>query len=245
MEKLSVTIITKNEEKNIGRCLKSLKWVDEIVIVDTNSNDRTIEICKHHTDQIFRETWHGYGKQKNICAAYAKNRWVLNIDSDEVVTPESAEEILKVLKEGPKYPVYHLPRKNFFGNRWVRFGGWYPDRILRLYDKEKVAFSESQVHEKLTPDINSGSLKEALLHYSYKDFEDYIQRQDRYSTLYAKEKMAGGFRANWTHLYLHPSFNFFKNYILKQGFREGSLGFFLAKNGAIYTYHKYAKTKSD
>ena len=134
---------------------------------------------RHHTDQIFRETWHGYGKQKNICAAYAKNRWVLNIDSDEVVTPESAEEILKVLKEGPKYPVYHLPRKNFFGNRWVRFGGWYPDRILRLYDKEKVAFSESQVHEKLTPDINSGSLKEALLHYSYKDFEDYIKRQDR------------------------------------------------------------------
>ena len=100
---------------------------------------------------------------------------------------------------------------------------------------EKVVFSESQVHEKLTPDINSGSLKEALLHYSYKDFEDYIQRQDRYSTLYAKEKMAGGFRANWTHLYLHPPFNFFKNYILKQGFREGSLGFFLAKNGAIYT----------
>ena len=245
MEKLSVTIITKNEEKNIGRCLESLKWADEIVVVDTKSSDRTIEICRQYTDQIFSETWHGYGKQKNICAAYAKNNWVLNIDSDEVVTLESAEEILKVLKEGPKHPVYHFPRKNFFGGRWVRFGGWYPDRILRLYDKEKVAFSESQVHEKLMPEENAGSLKEALLHYSYTDCEDYIRRQDRYSTLYAKEKIADGFRANWTHLYLRPPLNFFKNFFLKQGFREGYLGFFLAKNGALYTYHKYAKTKSD
>tara|TARA_Y100001960_G_C14745575_1_gene865429 strand:+ start:1302 stop:2048 length:747 start_codon:yes stop_codon:yes gene_type:complete len=245
MEKLSVTIITRNEEKNIGRCLESLKWADEIVVVDTNSGDRTIEICKQHTDRVFSETWHGYGKQKNICAAHAKNKWILNIDSDEVVTLESAEEILKVLENGPQYPVYHLPRKNFFGDRWVRFGGWYPDRILRLYDKQKVAFSESQVHEKLLPDENAGSLKEALLHYSYKDGEDYIQRQDRYSTLYAKEKIADGFQVNWTHLYLRPPLNFFKIFILKQGFREGSLGFFLAKIGALYTYQKYAKTKSE
>jgi len=243
MEKLSVTIITKNEEKNIGRCLESLKWADEIVVVDTNSSARTIEICRQYTDQVFSEAWHGYGKQKNICAAHAKNDWILNIDSDEVVTLESAEEILKVLKEGPKYPVYHFPRKNFFGDRWVKFGGWYPDRILRLYDKEKVAFSETQIHEKLIPDENAGSLKEALLHYSYIDFEDYIQRQDRYSTLYAKEKMADGFRANWTHLYLRPPLKFLINFILKQGFREGYLGFFLAKNGALYTYQKYAKTK--
>ncbi|MEE3252681.1 MAG: glycosyltransferase family 2 protein, partial [Nitrospinota bacterium] len=141
MEKLSVTIITKNEEKNIGRCLESLKWADEIVVVDTNSADRTKEICRQHTSQVFNEAWHGYGKQKNICAAHAKNNWILNIDSDEVVTLESAEEIQKILNEGPKYPLYHLPRKNFFGDRWVRFGGWYPDRILRLYDKEKIAFS--------------------------------------------------------------------------------------------------------
>ena len=134
MENLSVTIITKNEEKNIGRCLASLKWADEIVVVDTNSTDRTVEICRQHTEQIFGESWHGYGKQKNICAMHAKNRWILNIDADEVVTSASAEEIQKVLKEGPQYPVYQFPRKNYFGDRWVRFGGWYPDQILRLYN---------------------------------------------------------------------------------------------------------------
>ena len=243
MEKLSVTIITKNEEKNIGRCLESLKWVDEIVVVDTESSDRTVEICKQYTDQVFSETWHGYGKQKNICASHTRNRWVLNIDSDEVVTPESAEEIQKVLREGPQHSVYHLPRTNYFGDYWVRFGGWYPDRILRLYDKEKVAFSETQVHERLTPDENAGTLINALVHYSYLDEEDYIQRQDRYSTLYAKEKMATGFRANWTHVYLRPPFIFFKNYVLRQGVRDGFLGLFLAKNAAIYTHQKYLKTR--
>ena len=244
MEKLSVTIITKNEEKNIGRCLESLKWADEVVVVDTHSGDRTVEICRQYTDKVFDENWHGYGKQKNICASHAKNRWVLNVDADEVVTPETAEEIQRVLKEGPKYPVYHLPRKNYFGDQWVRFGGWYPDRILRLYDKEKVAFSEVQVHERLEPDDNAGGLENALIHYSYRDEEDYIQRQDRYSTLYAQEKSATGFKANWTHMYLRPPFAFFKNYVLKQGFRDGSLGFFLAKNSAIYTHQKYAKTIS-
>ncbi|MFT4578851.1 MAG: (heptosyl)LPS beta-1,4-glucosyltransferase [Nitrospinales bacterium] len=245
MEKISVTIITKNEEKNIGRCLESLKWADEIVVVDTDSDDRTVEICKQYTGQVFNETWHGYGKQKNICAAKAQNRWILNVDSDEVVTPESAEEIQKLLKVEPSYSVYHLPRKNYFGDRWIRFGGWYPDRILRLYDKEKVAFSETQVHERLAPDGNAGSLKNPLIHYSYSDREDYIQRQDRYSTLYAQEKIANGFRANWTHLYLRALFSFFKNYVLKQGFREGYLGFFLAKSAASYTRQKYAKTLSD
>ncbi len=244
MEKISVTIITKNEVKNIGRCLESLKWADEIVVVDSDSTDRTVEICRQYTDQVFRESWHGYGKQKNICAAKAKNKWILNIDSDEVVGPEVAEEIRKTLNEGPQHPVYDLPRKNYFGQRWVRFGGWYPDRILRLYDKEKVAFSEPQVHERLTPDDNAGSLKNALIHYSYSDHEDYLNRQNRYASLYAQEKVSKGFRANWTHLLLRPPASFIKNFIIKQGFRDGSLGFFLAKNAAIYTYQKYAKTRA-
>tara|TARA_Y100000590_G_scaffold77643_1_gene86087 strand:- start:647 stop:1384 length:738 start_codon:yes stop_codon:yes gene_type:complete len=243
MKNLSVTIITKNEEKNIGRCLESLKWADETVVVDTESSDRTVEICQQYTGRIFNESWHGYGKQKNICAGHAKNRWVLNVDADEVVTPELAEEILSILKNGPKYPVYHLPRKNYFGDRWVRFGGWYPDRILRLYDKEKVAFSEVQVHEKLTPDENVGSLKNPLIHYSYCNREDYVQRQERYSILYAQEKIANGFHPNWSHLYLRPPLTFLKKFVLKMGFMEGSLGFFLAKGSAVYTYQKYAKTQ--
>ena len=137
MENLSVTIITKNEEKNIGRCLASLKWADEIVVVDTNSTDRTVEICRQHTEQIFSESWHGYGKQKNICAMHAKNRWILNIDADEVVTSASAEEIQKVLKEGPQYPDYQFPRKNYFGDRWIRFGGWYQTKYYDCITKKR------------------------------------------------------------------------------------------------------------
>ena len=114
---------------------------------------------------------------------------------------------------------------------------------MRLYDKEKVAFSEVQVHERLTPDENTGSLKNPLIHYSYSNREDYVQRQDRYSTLYAQEKMANGFCPKWTHLYLRPILTFFKKFVLNMGFMDGSLGFFLAKKSAVYTYQKYAKAK--
>ena len=116
MEKLSVTIITKNEEKNIARCLESVKWADEIIVLDTSSTDRTVEICRQYTDQIFCVDWHGYGKQKNLCADRTSNNWVLNIDSDEEISPEGAEEIQEVLRGDSKQPVYQFPRKNFLLN---------------------------------------------------------------------------------------------------------------------------------
>jgi glycosyltransferase involved in cell wall biosynthesis len=245
MEKLSVTIITKNEEKNIKRCLMSVKWADEIVVLDTNSTDRTVEICRQFTDQVFCVDWHGYGKQKNLCADRASHNWVLNIDSDEEISPEGAEEIKEVLRRGtPKHSVYHFPRKNFFAQRWVRYGGWYPDRKSRLYDKRQVSFTESQVHEILAPDENAGSLHNPILHYSFSGMEDYIERQNRYSTLYAREKMDNGFRAGWSHLVLRPPTAFIKNYFIRQGFRDGFLGLFLAMAFAFYTFLKYAKTKS-
>jgi glycosyltransferase involved in cell wall biosynthesis len=244
MEKLSVTIITKNEEKNIARCLESVKWADEIIVLDTNSTDRTVEICRQFTEQVFCVDWHGYGKQKNLCADRTSNNWVLNIDSDEEISSEGAEEIRAVLRGDPKQPVYQLPRKNFFGQRWVRYGGWYPDQISRLYDKTQVSFTESQVHEKLVPDENLGSLVNPILHHSFSGMGDYIDRQNSYSTLYASEKLGQGFRPGWSHLILRPSLAFFKNYFIRQGFRDGFLGLFLALSFAFYTFLKYAKTKS-
>ena len=152
MQKLSAVIITFNEEKNIERCLKSLQWADEIVVLDSFSTDRTVEICRQYTEKVFQEKWQGYGKQKNLCADRTSHRWVLNIDADEVVSPECAKAIQEKLAKDPRHPLYQFPRKNFFGNRWVRFGGWYPDKISRLYDKTKISFKESSVHEKLQPD---------------------------------------------------------------------------------------------
>ncbi|MBC8286415.1 MAG: glycosyltransferase family 2 protein [Nitrospinae bacterium] len=244
MEKLSVTIITRNEEKNIARCLESVKWADEIIVLDTNSTDRTVEICRQFTDQVFCVDWHGYGKQKNLCADRASHNWVLNIDSDEEISAEGAEEIRGVLRDGPKHPIYQFPRKNFFAQRWVRYGGWYPDRISRLYDKTQVSFTESQVHEKLVPDEKVGSLRNPILHYSFSGMEDYIDRQNRYSTLYASEKMGQGFCPGWSHLMLRPPAAFLRNYIIRQGFRDGFLGLFLALSSAFYTFLKYAKIKS-
>ncbi|MFQ5450093.1 MAG: glycosyltransferase family 2 protein [Nitrospinaceae bacterium] len=242
MEKLSVTIITRNEEKNIERCLKSVQWADEIIVLDTFSTDRTVDLCRSYTRNVYQENWQGYGKQKNLCASHASHRWVLNIDADEEVSAAAAREIRDVLARGPRHTVYQLPRKNFFGGRWVRYGGWYPDRIARLYDRSRVSFTESLVHEKLHPDRDLGNLREPLLHYSFAGMEDYIARQNRYSTLYAEEKAKSGWRADWTHLYLRPPLVFFKNFFLRQGFREGSLGAFLALSMAFYTYLKYAKT---
>jgi glycosyltransferase involved in cell wall biosynthesis len=244
MEKISVTIITLNEEKNIERCLQSLRWADEIVVLDTFSSDRTLELCKKFTDKVFQEEWHGYGRQKNLCASLASHRWILNIDADETVSPECAQAIQKQLQNGPERPVYRFPRKNFFGGRWVRFGGWYPDYISRLYDKTRVAFKESPVHEKLEPDDDCGVIPEPLLHHSYQGYEDYIDRQNRYSSIYAEEKVKSGWEAKWTHLYLRPPLTLFKNLIIRQGFREGFLGVFLALSAAFYTYLKYAKTRN-
>jgi (heptosyl)LPS beta-1,4-glucosyltransferase len=243
MKKLSVTIITKNEEKNIKRCLESVKWVDEIIVLDTNSTDRTVEICRQFTDQVFCVDWHGYGKQKNLCSERASHDWILNIDSDEEISPDGAEEIRAVLRGDSKHAVYDFPRKNFFAQRWVRYGGWYPDRISRLYDKTRVSFLESLVHEKLVPDENVGALHHPILHYSFTGMEDYVERQNRYSSLYAQEKMKNGFKVTWSHLVLRPPAKFFKNYIIFQGFRDGFLGLFLAASLAFYTFLKYAKTK--
>lgn len=244
MEKVSVVIITFNEEKNIERCLESVRWADEIVVVDTFSTDRTVEICRRFTDRVFQESWRGYGLQKNLCASKANNRWVLNVDADEVISPECAEAIRDVLASELKHPVYRFPRKNFFGNRWIRYAGWYPDLIARLYDRTCVAFSESVVHERLIPDSDVGLIDQPILHFSFDGMEDYVSRQNRYSSLYAEEKIRSGWKANWTHLYLRPPCFFFKTYFLRQGFREGFLGIFLSLAMAFYTYLKYAKTRA-
>jgi glycosyltransferase involved in cell wall biosynthesis len=242
-EKLSVIIIVYNEEKNIQRCLESVKWADEIVIVDGFSEDRTEEFCRNYTKSFFQEKWNGFGRQKNICAEKATHKWILNIDADEVVSTELAEEIGCLLQSGPTYPLYKVPRKNFFGSRWIRFGGWYPDQISRLYDKTKIKFSESLVHEKLSPDDSFDILKAPLEHYSYADMEDYVGRQNRYSTLSAQQKKNQGKEGQWSDLLVRPPLAFLKIFFLKQGFREGALGFFLAVSASYYTFLKYAKTQ--
>jgi len=242
VEKISAVIITYNEEKNIERCLKSVRWADEIVVLDSNSSDATVDICRLYTDKVFQMEWHGYGKQKNLAAERASHNWILNLDADEEVSPQVESEIRNLLNSGPQYPAYHLPRKNYFGERWIRFCGWYPDRIIRLYDKMNAAFSEGRVHEKIEAAGGVGALKEPLLHHSYRDMADYIARQNRYSTLSAQDRFERKGKVGLVRLALGPVWEFIKVYFLRQGFREGRLGFFIAASMAFYTFLKYIKT---
>ena len=174
MEKISVVIITLNEEKNIERCLKSVQWADEIIVLDCFSNDQTVDICLKYTDRVFQDNWHGYGMQKNLAAGKARYRWILNIDADEVISSACCEEIQLELKRGPCYSVYRFPRKNYIGTRWVVHGGWYPDWIFRFYDKTRVSFKELKVHECLYPIEDAGSFQQPIEHFSYQNIEDYI-----------------------------------------------------------------------
>lgn len=240
--KITVTIITLNEEGNISACLESVKWADEIIVSDSGSTDKTKALCRGYGAKVFDDSWNGYGKQKNLCARRAANLWVLNVDADERITPELKDEIFNALS-ADSFDGYFIPRKNFFGNTWVKHCGWYPDYNLRLYRTDKGAFSERRVHEAVIVDGQRAYLKNPLSHHTYKDTEDYLKRMERYSTLSAEELFNNGKKATIADIYLRPAFTFFKMYLLKLGFLDGRLGLLLSRLYARYTFEKYSKLK--
>ncbi|MBI5644197.1 MAG: glycosyltransferase family 2 protein [Deltaproteobacteria bacterium] len=240
MEKISVTIIALNEERNIRDCLESVKWADEILVSDSGSTDRTAEICREYGANVTTEEWLGFGRQKNLCGDRARNRWILNIDADERVTPELKEEIERAVKSGDKAG-YYVPRRNYFGDKWVRRCGWYPDFTLRLYRKDSGRFIDRYVHESVAVNGPRGYLKNPLIHRTYKDVSDYLTRMQRYSTLAAEEMLNQGKNAGFIDILFRPVYTFLKMYILKRGFLDGSTGVILSTLYASYTLAKYAK----
>lgn len=240
MEKISVTIIALNEEKNIRDCLESVKWADEIIVSDSGSADATVEICREYGAKVAVEEWRGFGRQKNLCAKRARNRWILNIDADERVTPELRKEIEASVRENGMAG-YYIPRKNYFGERWIRHCGWYPDYNLRLYRKDAGGFSERAVHEAVSVEGAKGYLKGPLVHRTYRDVPDYLARMRRYSSLAADEMFERGKRAGMADILLRPLFTFFKMYVLRRGFLEGGTGVILCALYAAYTLAKYAR----
>src|SRR3972149_2477638 len=227
MQKVSATIITLNEEKNIRACLESVKWADEILVSDSGSNDKTVEICKEYDARVFFDAWLGFGKQKNLIAGRAKNNWILNIDADERITPDLKKEIELVLNGGD-CEGYNIPRKNFFGNRWIKYCGWYPDYNLRLYRKDRGSFSERDVHEAVKIDGKVGYLNAPLVHYTYRDISDYLKRMDRYSTLAAEEMLKNGRKVSYLSILSRPIATFLKMFFLQKGFLEGYRGLILS-----------------
>ncbi len=240
MEKISATIITLNEEKNIRDCLESVKWADELIVSDSGSTDKTVALCEEDGARVYIDEWRGFGAHKNLVAGRARNDWILNIDADERVTPELQGEITALPKDG--FDGYYIPRKNYFGKNWIRHCGWWPDHNLRLYRRSAGAFSEKLVHEAVELDGPKGYLKNPLIHRTYRDVPDYLKRMERYSTLAAEQMLAEG-RGPRSLDALRPYFTFLKMFILKQGFLDGGTGLMLSRLYARYTKEKYSKLR--
>ncbi len=256
MEKVSATIIVLNEELKIRDCLESVGWADEIIVSDTGSTDKTVELCETFGARVYKDRWRGYGAQKNLCAERARNDWILNIDADERVSPELKAEISTALENGPaRHAVparhatgegtagYYIPRKNFFGATWIRHCGWWPDYNLRLYRKSSGRFAEKLVHEAVEVDGSKGYLGNPLVHRTYEDVPDYLERMERYSTLAAEQMLLEGRRTRALDILVRPAFTFLKMFVLKRGFLDGNAGLVLSKLYASYTRAKYAKLR--
>ncbi|HWR82804.1 MAG TPA: glycosyltransferase family 2 protein [Candidatus Deferrimicrobium sp.] len=240
---LSVVIITKNEEVNIGRCLEAVKWADEIVVVDSQSTDRTLEIAGAFGARTFASPWKGYGQAKREGVNLARGRWILSVDADEVVSAELSEQIRRVVNEPSRFTGYHICRKTNFLGRWILHGGWYPDRVLRLFVKANGNFTEAAVHEQVVLNGEAGHLGGELLHYSYPSLEKYLQKSNRYTTLGAQEAWRSGKRSHWWDMVVRPPVAFVKHYISRQGFRDGWEGLIIAVMSATAVFIKYAKLR--
>jgi glycosyltransferase involved in cell wall biosynthesis len=243
MEKVSIAIITKNEESNIRECLESVRWADEIIVVDSGSTDATAAICREFQAQFFLEEWKGFPRQKNSAIAKTRNEWVVSLDADERITPELRQEIEKTLDQYPKYDGYLIARKNFFLGHWIKHCGWYPDYNLRLFRKSKGHFKERAVHEKVEIQGTMGYLKNPLEHNTYRTLSDFFIRMEPYSSLAAQEMNQEGKKYRFRDLVFRPPFTFFQMFFLRLGFLEGYRGFLLSRLYSYYTFAKYCKLR--
>jgi glycosyltransferase involved in cell wall biosynthesis len=240
-EKISVTVVTYNEEKNIDRCLKSVNWADEIIVVDSFSTDRTVDICRQYTDKVIQHKWEGYIKQKNYAVKHAKFDWILAIDADEEISPALKEEIEKLKTTGFTKNGYKIPRKVYYLGKWIKHGGWYPDYKIRLFDRQRGQWGGIDPHDEIQLQGACGRLKNDLFHYSYEDLRAHINQINSFTSISAQEFAKKGKRALMLNILFNPFFKFLKAYILKLGFLEGRVGFFISILGSFYVFLKYLK----
>jgi glycosyltransferase involved in cell wall biosynthesis len=239
MPRLSVIVIALNQEAHIGPCLESVSFADEIVLVDSGSQDRTLELARPFTERIFTTVWQGFGRTKNFALDQARGEWVLSLDTDERVPPALREEIVGVLQANGPQAGYRIPRKNYFGGRWIRYLGWYPDYTLRLFRRDRGRFLDREVHEEVRVAGPVGTLKTPLEHYTYEGVSDYLARMDRYARLAARELAKAGRRPLPGELLWRPCLTFLKLFFFRRGFLEGQTGYTLSVLGSQYNFLKY------
>ena len=240
MPRLSVVIITKNEEQRIARCLESVQWADEIIVLDSGSTDRTVEICRRWTPHVYETDWPGYGAQKNRGVARAGGDWILSVDADEAVSPALRREIeLSITRDA--HEAYEMPRLTRYCGQEMRHGGWWPDYVQRLARRGKAVFSDAPVHEKMIAAGSVGRPEHPLLHDSSPDLESVLRKVNLYSTLGAEALRARGRSAGLLKTIARGAWTFFRAYVLKAGFLDGAMGFVAAVSHAEGSYYKHLK----
>jgi (heptosyl)LPS beta-1,4-glucosyltransferase len=240
--RISVVIVTKNEERNIRDCLNTASWADEIVIVDSYSTDRTVEIGKEFTDKIFQRPWEGFGIQKNFSMEKATCPWIFILDSDERISPELKDEILNTIRSSPKQVVgYQVPRRNYFYGHWIRNCGCYPDHQLRLLRNGSGYLDDAEPHNKMVLNGEMETLKAPLDHLTSPTINDHLKKFPNFSRLAALEKFKTKKTVGWYDLFFPPLATFLKIYFSKGGYREGITGFIYSGFASLYTFLKYAK----
>jgi len=240
MAKLSVVVLTKNEEACIAECLTSVKWADEIIVVDDESTDRTIEIARQYTDKVFFRKMDIEGKHRNWAYSQARNPWVLSLDADETATPELKIEIEKAITSG-EFIAYDIPLRNYIGNYWVKYGGWYPASKLRLFKKDKFRYEEAEVHPRVFIDGPWGHLKSDIIHKGYPDLEHFLNSVNRQSTLEAVKWINTGRKMSLGHAAWRTIDRFFRRYLRKKAYKDGMYGLIIAFFDSLYQILSYAK----
>jgi len=242
--RFSATVICKNEEHNIEACLQSVSWCDEIVVVDSFSTDRTVEICRQYTDCVIQRPWAGYRDQKAFAHSMATREWVFLVDADERVPPELRDEIQDALgRFGTQYAAFLVPRLVRYLDRWWWKGGWYPDYDIRIFRRDRATWGGSDPHEKILVDGRVKRLRLPLHHFSYRDTADHIRRINHFTNVSSAELRGQGKRWRWMDNLCRPPFRFLRSYIFKRGCFEGVPGLFVAVTAAVYVFLKYAKLR--
>jgi glycosyltransferase involved in cell wall biosynthesis len=243
MEKLTAIIPVYNEEGNLDDCLRALTWADEILVVDSFSRDGTLSIARRYTDRILQHEYVNSATQKNWTIPQARHDWVLIVDADERVTDALREEVRRVLSTtgGPACDGYRIHRQTYFWGKPIRYCGWQNDRVLRLFNRHKGRYEEKEVHADVVVSGKTGELRSPLIHYTYRDFDQYFAKFQRYTDWGAAELQKRRVKARWYHLLLHPVFRFFRMYVLQRGFLDGLHGLVLCLLASFSVFTKYAK----
>lgn len=238
--KLSVIVITKNEAANIAKCLESVSWADEIIVLDSGSSDETVEICKKFTSHVFETDWQGFGIQKQRALEKVTGDWVLSIDADEIITSELRTEIENAIRQN-QCDAFLLPRLSSYCGKFIKHGGWYPDYILRLFRREVGYFTNDVIHERVVVEGKTGKLTAPILHESYSDLSEVLEKTNSYSTLQAQKLFERGVKSSLPKAIFRAWWKFIQTYFVKAAFLDGRHGLMLAISSAESVYYKYLK----